>query len=131
MPTYDDAIKTWTPEQWQSFGLGGGIVDKDNNLISSDSNGLGSSVTNYLGGQKLGDIASFAGTGFGIYDSLFGMGSKVAKENLSNMKKQGTVLNQNIESNKATMENTKNFRNIMNNAGTSGLGSSLTKTATV
>lgn len=142
MATYEDWLKSQgiSDASMYNDAIGNGLKTSYSNLggdsmtispIQDTGSGLGSSVTGYIGNQRLGDMASTAGVGFGIYDSLFGMGGKVAKENLANMKKQGTLLNQNIEANKASMENTNKFRNIMNNAGSTGLGSSLNKTAIV
>lgn len=119
---YSTAIKTWTPEQWQSFGVGGGSIGDNGDLISSDSGSMFGGFGDYLGKQRLGDITSTVGLGLGSFNDLFGTGAKQNKQALENAKKSGTLLSQQIESNKQSIEDRKAFNAGMADASRQAMG---------
>lgn len=119
---YSTAVKTWTPEQWQGFGSGGGTVADNGELLSSDSGSMFGGVGDYLGKQKLGDITSTVGLGLGTFNDLFGAGAKQSKQSLENAKKQSTLLSQQIANNEQSMADKKTFNQGMANASNNVMG---------
>ena len=67
---------------------------------TSTDTGMFDAFGNYLGKQSLGDITGTVGLGLGTFDSLFGMGSKVAKEGLKSKKMSNELLGLNIDATK-------------------------------
>ena len=114
---YGTALKEWPPEEWQSFGARGGMIDGSMNL-AEPSTGIG----NYLGKQSLGDITGTVGLGLGTFDSLFGMGSKVAKEGLKSKKMSNELLGLNIDATKQAMADRKQFNKGMADASAKAMG---------
>ena len=56
---YQNALATWSPEDWRKFGENGGTY-KDFSGLKEDSGGLGS-LGDYFGKQTLGDTVKLAG----------------------------------------------------------------------
>ena len=118
---YGTALKTYTPEQWQSFGVRGGTIGEDMNLVdpndSSGIFGLGS-----LTGSQLGGYAQLGGVALGAYDDLLGIGGKTKKQQLSNMKKSSVLLDQQIANNTQSMADKKAFNQGMADASSKAMG---------
>ena len=118
---YGTALKTYTPEQWQSFGARSGTIGEDMNLVdpndSSGIFGLGS-----LTGSQLGGYAQLGGFALGAYDDLLGIGGKTKKQQLSNMKKSSVLLDQQIANNTQTMADKKAFNQGMADASSKAMG---------
>ena len=93
---------------------------------TSTDTGMFDAFGNYLGNQSLGDITGTVGLGLGTFDSLFGMGSKVAKEGLKSKKMSNELLGLNIDATKQAMADRKQFNKEaatgMNAAMSKGLG---------
>ena len=93
---------------------------------TSTDTGMFDAFGNYLGNQSLGDITETVGLGLGTFDSLFGMGSKVAKEGLKSKKMSNELLGLNIDATKQAMADRKQFNKEaatgMNAAMSKGLG---------
>ena len=105
-----------------------GVTNPDLTTPGSESDMLGlGKITDYFGAQSLGDLTKFGGLTLGAYDQLFGTGGKAAKQQYKNLKSQGELLRQNIDSNQYQIDKTKKFDEMMSNAG-SGLGSINTTT---
>ena len=83
--------------------------------------GLGK-ITGFLGNQSPGNMTQLGGLALQTYDTFFGTGGKISKQQLKNLKSQGELLSQNIAANQYQMDKTKKFDEMMSKAG-SGLGS--------
>ena len=118
---YGTALKTYTPEQWQSFGARGGTIGEDMNIVdpndSSGIFGLGS-----LTGSQLGGYAQLGGLALGTYDDLFGVGGKTKKQSLQNMKKSGVLLDQQIANNAQSIADKKAFNSGLASASSKAMG---------
>lgn len=116
---YGTALKTYTPEQWQSFGARGGTVGEDMNLIDPNESfgGLGS-----LTGSQLGGYAQLGGLAYNVGDDLLGIGGKSKKQALENSKKQSTLLSQQIANNEQSMADKKAFNAGMANSSNNVMG---------
>ncbi len=118
---YGTALKTYTPEQWQSFVARGGTIGEDMNLVdpndSSGIFGLGS-----LTGSQLGGYAQVGGLALGAYDDLLGIGGKTKKQQLANMKKSSVLLDQQIANNTQSMADKKAFNENMAKSSNSAMG---------
>ena len=118
---YGTALKTYTPEQWQSFGARGGTIGEDMNLIDTNDSsgifGLGS-----LTGSQLGGYAQLGGFALGAYDDLLGIGGKTKKQQLANMKKSSVLLDQQIANNTQSMADKKAFNQGMADASSKAMG---------
>ena len=101
---YGTAIKEWSPEEWQSFGARGGMIDGSMDLVEP-STGIG----NYFSKQSLGDNATGLGVLFGSYDDLIGTGSKIKKEKLKGLKQDNELTGLNITSLKKSMADMDQF----------------------
>ena len=89
---------------------------------TSTDTGLFDAFGNYLGKQSLGDITGTVGLGLGTFDSLFGMGSKVAKEGLKSKKMSNELLGLNIDATKQAMADRKQFNKGMADASAKAMG---------
>ena len=101
---YGTALKEWSPEEWQSFGARGGMIDGSMNLVEP-STGIG----NYLGNQSLGDNMTAFGVGLGSIDDMFLTGSKIKKEKLKGLKQNNELTGLNIDATKQAMADRKQF----------------------
>ena len=69
--SYQDALKTWSPEQWQQFGAGGGTYKNLTNI--GEQPGIMDKTMDFLGGDTMKGLGTVAGIGtdiFGIMNTL-------------------------------------------------------------
>jgi hypothetical protein len=117
---YGTALKTYTPEQWQSFGARGGTIGEDMNLYDPNESsifGLGN-----ISGSQLGGYTQLGGLAYEIGDDLLGTGGKARKQALQNAKKQSTLLSQQIASNEQSMADKKAFNEGMAKSSNNAMG---------
>ena len=126
MANYNDVIGTWTPEQWQAFGLGGGTVGSGNELVSAGTtpaivnpyqqfaNSLGLGGISQGSWNNMGQAAGLAGTALNLYDQTLGNSAQLAKEKIGMLKEQRAA-------NQEALANHRAFTNVWNTAGNKGL----------
>lgn len=117
---YGTALKTYTPEQWQSFGARGGTIGEDMNLYDPNESsifGLGN-----ISGSQLGGYAQLGGLAYNIGDDLLGVGGKAKKQQLNNMKKSSVLLDQQIANNAQSMADKKAFNEGMAKSSNNAMG---------
>ena len=117
---YGTALKTYTPEQWQSFGARGGTIGEDMNLYDPNESsifGLGN-----ISGSQLGGYAQLGGLSYNIGDDLLGVGGKAKKQQLNNMKKSSVLLDQQIANNTQSMADKKAFNEGMAKSSNNAMG---------
>ena len=122
MANYNDVIGTWTPEQWQAFGLGGGTIGSGNELVSAgttpatdnpyqqfaNSKGLGGISQGAW--NNVGQATGLAGSVYNIYDGLFGNKADLYKQQIGMLKDQRA-------SNAYQLDQKKAFNEVWNNTG--------------
>lgn len=138
MATYNEVINSWSPEDWQVFGAGGGYVDNTGNLVKSVtpqdilSKSGTSAYTEYASSpgmfginqgkwNNMGQLAGLAGSALNVYDQLWGTSGKLKKEQLGLLKEQRAA-------NQESLANKREFKNMFSNAG-KGLAASTTSTS--
>jgi hypothetical protein len=117
---YGTALKTYTPEQWQSFGARGGTIGEDMNLYDPNESsifGLGN-----ISGSQLGGYTQLGGLAYEIGDDLLGTGGKAKKQQLNNMKKSSVLLDQQIANNAQSMADKKAFNEGMAKSSNNAMG---------
>lgn len=98
----------------------GSALNSDNTAYAGSVGsgfGLGS-----LSGSQLGGYAQIGGLALGAYDDLFGTGGKTKKQQLSNLKKSGVLLDQQIANNTQSMADKKAFNQGMAEASAKAMG---------
>lgn len=124
MATYEEALKTWRPDQWRTFGEQGGTIGADDSLVGGgittnpmdtylDKEGMFGLTNNQWG--NLGQMSGLAGTAYGLYDSMFGNKAKLFKEQLGMLKEQRAA-------NQEMLANKRKFNETWSNAS-NGLAS--------
>ena len=69
--SYQDALKTWSPEQWQQFGSAGGTYNNLTNI--GEQPGMFDSTMDFLGSDSMKGLGAVAGIGtdlWGISNTL-------------------------------------------------------------
>lgn len=69
--SYQDALKTWSPEQWQQFGANGGTYKNLTNI--GEQPGFMNKTMDFLGSDSIKGLGTVAGIGtdiFGIMNTL-------------------------------------------------------------
>ena len=74
--SYQDALKTWSPEQWQQFGANGGTYNNLTNI--GEQPGMLDKTMDFLGSDSMKGLGIITGIGTDIWD--IDNKSKVAKQ---------------------------------------------------
>ena len=114
---YGDALKQWTPEQWQSFGAAGGTIGDDYLMNYGSSGGLASTTL------TAGDYIQGAGMFGNLYNTYLGDGKDIAAKQMQGIDANIKLANQQVKANKQAMADRKQFNNTWANAS-NGLAAS-------
>lgn len=124
MATYEEALKTWRPDQWRTFGEQGGTIGADDSLVGGgitanpinsylDKKGM-LGLTNHQWGD-VEQLTGLAGAFDKLYESQWGNQAKLFKEQLGMLKEQRAA-------NQEMLANKRKFNETWSNAS-NGLAS--------
>ena len=102
---YDDNVKLAIGDSYRNVGLGSINPSNTGNTVLDYSNAEGMFGLTNGTWNNLGQIAGVAGTGYKIYDGLFGNTSKLFKEQIGSLKDQRAHNNQLIADRKQFKSN--------------------------
>ena len=102
---YDDATKLAIGDGYRNVGLGSISPASAGNPMLEYSNAEGLFGLSNETWNNIGQMAGLAGTGYNIYDSLFGNKSKLFKEQIGSLKDQRAHNNQLIADRKQFKSN--------------------------